>query len=186
MTTDGSVSCFGRGTSGQLGDGNFTTSPTLTEVKGLAEEKVVGIFTGYNHSCVLVQNKTDAKLNNLYCWGENCFGQLGIGNKVNQGLPVKVIGSESFEEVALGTDESCAITSDHRVFCWGDNSFQRLGVGSSDNEVLEPKAIENTKFIAIATAGYDFFGITLDKKLVKWGNHTKGKIQEVFNISEKN
>ena len=37
------------------------------------------IFAGFNHTCALLDN-ADVK-----CWGNNQYGQLGIGNAVNMG-----------------------------------------------------------------------------------------------------
>ncbi len=71
VKTDGGLYCWGRNSSGQLGDGTTAgklsppLGPVLTDVKGVS-------LNGY-YTCAV---KTDS---GLYCWGSNVFGQLGDG-----------------------------------------------------------------------------------------------------------
>jgi hypothetical protein len=80
---DGSVACWGLGTSGQLGTGSTTSSLTPVEVPGVAAKVVeIGAF----HSCAV---RTD---DHIVCWGSGTSGQLGHGLFENSPSPVGVSG----------------------------------------------------------------------------------------------
>lgn len=83
IRTDGKVLCFGKGASGQLGDGAFDTKESPVPVKA---DAVSAISAGLNHSCAVVSEGKK-----VMCWGDNNFGQLGIGAKGNQNSPIEVL-----------------------------------------------------------------------------------------------
>lgn len=79
--SDGSAWCWGRGDSGQLGDGatgNPTTHVRLKPVRVLRPTEVLtGVRTvagGFGHTCALRTDK------GVWCWGSNRFGQAGRGS----------------------------------------------------------------------------------------------------------
>jgi alpha-tubulin suppressor-like RCC1 family protein len=92
LRTDDKIKCWGAGDFGQLGYGNTNTigdNEPLTDVDtvqvntDITQGKVVKIFSGGKHNCVLFET------GNIKCWGENTFGQLGYGDK-------KIIGDDEF------------------------------------------------------------------------------------------
>ncbi len=82
---DGSVSCWGKGLHGELGDGNMTsghnqTVPTTTD--SLREGRsAVRISAGMGFTCVLLDDST------FSCWGSNSNGQLGDGSHNSRPSP---------------------------------------------------------------------------------------------------
>ena len=74
---DGTVRCWGLGTTGQLGDGSFsldnnaTRSSVPVTVSGLTGAMAVAVGNG--HSCSL---RGDGSTE---CWGDNTQGRLGVG-----------------------------------------------------------------------------------------------------------
>ncbi len=69
----GSVSCWGRNGSGQLGNASTADSSLPVDVSDL--EDVTELAAGRAHTCAL-QGNEDA----IWCWGANGFGQLGLGS----------------------------------------------------------------------------------------------------------
>ena len=61
----------------------------------------IGISAGYSHTCALLSGGS------VSCWGNNDFGQLGSGSRMNTSTPGEV--------VVLGTGVS---SSDRPVLCW--------------------------------------------------------------------
>src|SRR5689334_7694994 len=82
-SADGSVSCWGSNTFGQLGNGAKKSSATPVQVKGLT--RVVSIATGNLHTCALLAGGA------VKCWGYNTDGQLGNGRRINSRVPVSVV-----------------------------------------------------------------------------------------------
>ena len=131
--TDGTVVCWGRNGSGQLGDGtgidrlrpvvvsNATGSGPLTTV--------TSVTTGGNHSCARLT------IGWVACWGSNTRGQLGVGSTVNLRRPTVVYDGAKVapllaSEVSAGGDHTCAWLPGNRAACWGSNEDGELGIGS--------------------------------------------------------
>ena len=142
---DGAVRCWGRNTKGQLGIGSTVTigdgpgemPPASVNLGGLAAR----VSCGVNHSCALMN---DGKVR---CWGENTFGQLGIGSTVTIGdgpgeMPPVAAGLGGAALALYGgtnADSHCALLAGEQLRCWGANGTGQLGLGSTttigDNEL---------------------------------------------------
>jgi alpha-tubulin suppressor-like RCC1 family protein len=117
---------------------------TMSLGTGLVPAKLA---VGDRHTCVLF---TTAKVK---CWGENQFGELGLGDATNRGdapnqmgdnLPVVDLGS-SYSAVEVATSSggfhSCTVLSTGVLKCWGRNDKQdaapsgggQLGYGDTSN-----------------------------------------------------
>ena len=87
ITTEGSAYCWGRNTSGQLGDGTTTNSniPVALNTSGvLAGKTITSISGAYYHSCA------QASDNQAYCWGSNTAGRLGDSTTIDSSTAVAV------------------------------------------------------------------------------------------------
>ena len=99
---DGTLWCWGGNLFGQLGQGNFQGfSNVPLQVGTSATWKFVR--AGGFDTCALT-NAAD-----LFCWGANGFGQLGVGDTANRGIPVFVAGD--YLKVSLTSNHTCAIQS---------------------------------------------------------------------------
>jgi hypothetical protein len=92
----GGVLCWGRGDSGELGDGSLTAAaPTPVLVldesgeaplgarSGGGFERVGEAALGAHHTCMPIGSE-------IYCWGDNESGALGDGSFTRSALPVRV------------------------------------------------------------------------------------------------
>ncbi|MDA1131306.1 MAG: hypothetical protein O3B00_07385, partial [archaeon] len=79
---NGSVSCWGYGAYGQLGNGGTSdkTIPTLTSSLG-TNRTAIAISSGKDHTCAILDNGS------VSCWGYGVFGQLGNGGTSQQNSP---------------------------------------------------------------------------------------------------
>jgi alpha-tubulin suppressor-like RCC1 family protein len=83
MLVAGVVKCWGKGGSGELGNGRSGDAPTPVTVQSISYPE--SLAAGGYHTCALVASP------NVVCWGSNDFGQLGNGNAPNQqNQPVQV------------------------------------------------------------------------------------------------
>ena len=86
VTSGGAVQCWGRNSSGQLGDGTTTNRLTPVAVSGLGSG-VVAVVGGGLHTCAVTSGGA------VLCWGWNDSGQLGDGTRGTDRLtPVAVSG----------------------------------------------------------------------------------------------
>jgi alpha-tubulin suppressor-like RCC1 family protein len=118
LSTTGAVRCWGRGLSGRLGYGNtdhvgrWTLPYTAGDVStGVLASAFGSLAAGGAHTCV---RTTSSELQTaLRCWGDNSYGQLGIGSTDNVGddeLPSSLgqIGGSSGGGGATDADDAVA------------------------------------------------------------------------------
>lgn len=138
LTAAGAVSCWGRGTEGQLGNGVAGDQFTPAAVTFPIEAGIpVAIEAGDQHTCVI--DDADA----LWCWGSNADGQLmlepdGMGFDGYTLVPVPIEVGAGILAVAGGVTHTCVLTDAAQVLCWGTNSEGQIGDGTT-NYAFEPQ-----------------------------------------------
>jgi alpha-tubulin suppressor-like RCC1 family protein len=79
----GTVSCWGYGAQGQLGNGASSDSSVPVPVAGLTD--AVKIAAGWRHACAQRAGGS------VLCWGWNQYGQIGDGSFTNRSTPVVIV-----------------------------------------------------------------------------------------------
>jgi alpha-tubulin suppressor-like RCC1 family protein len=123
LLADGTASCWGDNTYGQLGvgtDAGATATPAA--VDGLTN--ATSLACGYLHTCALVAGGTVA------CWGNNGFGQLGNKLPSPVSAPTSVVGLSGVVSIAAGAFHTCALTANGTTYCWGFNGDEELGTST--------------------------------------------------------
>jgi|GEM_PF-3640026 len=149
LTSDSKVYCWGQNANKILGNNGGNSSVPI-EVTGFpANDPLVALamsssFNLYrsqininanpSHACALTQS------GDLYCWGDNRLGQLGVGNNTTESAtPLKVNHNKAFEDIVIGAAHSCAREQDSKeYYCWGSNHRRELGTGSTADFVRSP------------------------------------------------
>lgn len=120
LHNDASVSCWGDGSLGQLGDGNGAGSPTPVVVSGLSATEIAA---GEDHTCAVRLG------GDVVCWGRNDDGRLGDGTFTQAQVPVALAGTDDFSRLACGSHHCCAVDAGDEVWCWGSPEDGVLGDG---------------------------------------------------------
>lgn len=127
LTESGNIYATGLNDYGQLGisdDKTYSTEPF--RISGLPKE-IVQISAGYHHSAAITVD------GDLYMWGNNSNGQLGLGKKaesvVNAPSKVECLSTVRIKVAALGSEHSIAITDNGETLSWGSGGSGRLGHG---------------------------------------------------------
>ena len=148
-TRDLSVLCWGRGTSGQLGNGASLSSRTPVKVVGLPQPIpgfnatfTAAVSAGGRHACAFA-----------VCWGDNNRGQLGDGTLTPSNVPVAT-PVLSGRPLVAGGDLTCmtgrSSNSSFATFCWGDNSFGQLATPSPPDHSTTPILVnESSEPVAV-------------------------------------
>ncbi len=121
---DGSVWTWGKNNHGQLGDGtkDDRTKPARIAVcasEGGARTSATGAI-----GCNLVVCGDGS----LWGFGDNQYGELGLGDTLDRSLPARILDDVS--HVASGAGHSLAIKKDGSLWAWGANFDGQLGNGS--------------------------------------------------------
>ncbi len=168
LTTTGTPYCWGKNSSGQLGDESVTSSATPVQVKNILY--LSKIAAGGDHSCALTGS------GQAYCWGLNGNGQLGNNSTTDRNIPTQVSGGLTFSEIYCGNKMSCGLTSAGVAYCWGQNFNGSLGIGSLDTvDMLVPTPVSGGRsFTSLSLNAYHVCGVEAStQELYCWGfnNH---------------
>jgi len=87
--------------------------------------KVLTIGLGLEH-CLMISRNLE-----LFAWGRNHHGQLGLGTTKDMSEPTFVAALSKVSAVAAGEDHSAAITPGGELYTWGNAECGKLGHGSS-------------------------------------------------------
>ena len=173
----GSVSCWGSGGSGRLGNGagSQQTTPTQTSSLGVGRT-AANISLGGSHSCVILDNGA------VSCWGGGGYGQLGNGATSSQSTPTLTssLGTgRSAVAISAGNRHTCVILDNGAVSCWGSNADGQLGNGgtsSSSTPTLTSSLGTGRTAISIS-AGNRHTCAVLDNGAVScWGHGGVGQL----------
>ena len=137
----GGVYAWGKNDYGQLGVSCESTNPKM--VPGLCTAPldtaaVVKVACGYYHSVILSRG------GQVWTFGRNDYGQLGIGSRENMPRPTAVAALEDHEiaDVACGCYHTVSLSHDGKVFPFGRNNHGQLGTGNTV-DALRPTFIQS-------------------------------------------
>ena len=113
----------------------------------------------------------------LYAWGSNKNGQLGIGTTTDNELAPQRVGNDSdWKAVIGGTDYSLALKSGGTLYAWGKNDRGQLGIGSTENKTT-PRQVGNADdWKTIAAGKSHSLAIKSDGTLYAWGANHVGQL----------
>lgn len=89
----------------------------------------------------------------IFCWGDNSFGQLGLDvlpNIVRIPKIVKALGANVVIQIACGQKHTVALTNNGEVYSWGSNNEGQLGFGQNITMEKKPRLIKNLQAIPIS------------------------------------
>lgn len=171
LTTTGGMKCWGHNTSGQIGNGGTADARTPTDVTGLTSG-VVEMAVSSNTNCVIL-----AATSGLKCWGNNDFGELGIGaagTGTGSLTPIDVPALTSdVVHVWEGGTNTCAQKRDGFLYCWGDNRWGQLGDGTIDQTNV-PEQLPLPRGAISVGMGTRHICVVLDPNTMKCAGYNGG------------
>lgn len=167
ITMAGKLYCWGLNKHYELGyDGSKVATPT--EVTGFPENDsliLIKMSNSFNmfkdhvslnhepaHSCALTQK------GRIFCWGDNKFGQLGVGNQTSYSMkPLAVAKDLRFVDLVVGAAHSCAKEKlSGAYYCWGSNHRKQIALSSSSNIQYLPSKFKHSRSIQNISLGGAF------------------------------
>ncbi|XP_072611049.1 E3 ISG15--protein ligase HERC5 isoform X3 [Vulpes vulpes] len=137
LSKGGELFAWGQNLHGQLGVGRlFISIPTPQLVEHLSGVPLVQISAGKAHSMALSMS------GNVYSWGRNDLGQLGLGHTNGEDFPslIEALDNQKVEFLACGGSHTALLTKDGLVFTFGAGKYGQLGHNSTQNE-LRPRLV---------------------------------------------
>ncbi|CAF1921741.1 BnaC02g42750D [Brassica napus] len=183
VTEDGDLYGWGWGRYGNFGLGDRNDRLVPERVTSASGEKMSMVACGWRHTISdhLVPHKLEALGNSvisqisggwrhtmaltsdgkLYGWGWNKFGQVGVGNNVDQCSPVQVRfpDDQALVQVSCGWRHTLAVTERNNVFAWGRGTNGQLGIGESldrnSPKIIEALSIDGASGQHIESSSFD-------------------------------
>ncbi len=164
------------GSSGSVGFRNGSALPThvIADVAGYyrgvtpAPLHVTAVASGGYHTCAVVAGQ-------VWCWGQNKYGQLGSGTTTDSSTPVQVAGGlTNVTAIVAGESHTCALTNGS-VYCWGWNISGQIGDGSTANRSTPVRVANLTGVTAIA-AGDEHTCAVASGSVKCWGWNRDGEL----------
>lgn len=111
-----------------------------------------------------------ASTGQVYAWGGNSYGQLGMFQGAASPAPVMVAGLSSITAVRAGGYHGAALRSDGTVWTWGNNSYGQLGIGGLSAVVASPRMVTGISGVKALAAGYSHTAaLTAGGVVWSWG-----------------
>jgi len=142
--------------------------------EGIVYEYRKGMVSAGLYHTVLVNEK-----GKVFTWGDNTYGQLGLGTLENAESPTEVFGLNDVIAVSAGSYHSMALTSDGNLYLWGRNSFGQIGNKSTET-ILVPVRISGIPPVKEISAGaLHSLALTINGDVYGWGSNTYGQVGDV-------
>ena len=172
IKTDGTLWAWGGNYRGLLGLGDTTSRSSPVQVGLLTNWKTLA-STGEQNANFSAVIKTDGT---LWVWGDNQYGQLGLGNLTSYSSPKQLGLLTTWNNLTINKLGIHAITTDNKLWGWGKNTNGRLGLGNSTN-YSSPKQIGIlTNWLTVAANYNNTAAVKTDGTLWTWGSNSYGQL----------
>uniref|UniRef100_A0A8C2E1X3 HECT domain-containing protein n=1 Tax=Cyprinus carpio TaxID=7962 RepID=A0A8C2E1X3_CYPCA len=171
VNEQGQVFAWGAGEGGQLGLGTAEEAVRVPRlIKKLCEHRISQVMCGNQHCIAL------SKDGQLFVWGENSSGQLGLGKGEPSTLspqPLKSLCGIPLAQISTGGDHSFALSLSGAVFGWGKNSAGQLGL---NDEQGKTHFLRSQKVVYISCGEEHTAALTKEGGLFTFGNGSRGQL----------
>lgn len=186
LLADGSLYAFGYGGQGLLGQGSTANSAAPVQVKLPAGTSVTAISMGSGGQTATDGDASAMALTStgdVYAWGANRFGQLGVGTRTTTTTPTRITfpAGAKISAVAAGGSTGYAVSTAGVMYSWGSGLEGRLATGNASDQLTPvhaqrgqiPAGATVRKVAAGANSGY---ALASDGAVYGWGRGAHGRL----------
>jgi len=139
LDANGHVYSCGLNNKGQAGNNDVEQGNVLTfqKICALEHEVVIDVCCGWDSSAAITKN------GELYVWGSNRYGQLGLDPSVFPSIPYpyRISMDEKIKNVSMGLRHTAVVTENRDLYVCGSNSKGQLGL--INPETMKPYVLLN-------------------------------------------
>uniref|UniRef100_A0A672HNY0 HECT domain-containing protein n=1 Tax=Salarias fasciatus TaxID=181472 RepID=A0A672HNY0_SALFA len=176
VSEQGQVFAWGAGEEGQLGLGSTEMAVRIPRlVKRLCDYRISQVMCGNQHCIALSRD------GQLFTWGQNTSGQLGLGKGEPSKLspaPLKSLAGIPLAQITAGGDHSFALSLSGAVFGWGKNRAGQLGLNDKQDRAVpcHIKFLRSQKVVYISCGDEHTAALTKDGGLFTFGDGSWGQL----------
>jgi alpha-tubulin suppressor-like RCC1 family protein len=184
LLDDGTLRCWGDAVYGALGKGSYLDDSTFMVQpafpRGTTGKPIKWERQGADN-IVLMDN------GEVWVWGRNSYGELGVGNTSNVLVPTKVTALNGVNIVDVQLSKSyyyysryhtLFLADDGSLYACGYNSRGQLGIGNTTNQST-PQLLSKSDWSQIYAIGNNYgfsAGIDTSGNLYMWGYNARGQL----------
>lgn len=129
ITESGKLYTFGYNNYGNLGNGTIIEQWSPIQIT-IPSETIKQVAAGGSHTAVITES------GKLYVWGNNYYGQVGIGSTGDYKTTPQLITlpDETITSISAGDSFTIATTASGKVYAWGLNANGQLGDKTTINK----------------------------------------------------
>lgn len=177
VSAAGELLTFGMNDCGQLGLDHTQHQHTPQLVDALASQVIAKVACGLYHTVAVTTS------GEVYAFGKNDYGQLGLGHARNVKVPtlVKIAISDSDEkivDVSCGYYHTVVVTERGKLITWGRNDYGQLGIGSKDHKNT-PQYVPlplSSKIKTTSCGCYHTLILLANGRVMVFGRNNKGQL----------
>uniref|UniRef100_A0A8C7ZD21 HECT and RLD domain containing E3 ubiquitin protein ligase 3 n=1 Tax=Oryzias sinensis TaxID=183150 RepID=A0A8C7ZD21_9TELE len=176
VNEQGQVFVWGAGDGGQLGlETAETAVPIPRLLKKLCDHSISQVVCGNQHCIALSRD------GQLFTWGQNSSGQLGLGKGETSKLspsPVKSLAGIPLAQITAGGDHCFALSLSGAVFGWGKNKAGQLGLNDKQDRAVpcHIKFLRSQRVVYISCGDEHTAALTKSGGLFTFGDGSRGQL----------
>ncbi|GMR51068.1 hypothetical protein PMAYCL1PPCAC_21263, partial [Pristionchus mayeri] len=156
----------------------YTFSPATVSLSGVegvpAKIRVAQIAIGSSHSVLIVSPDY-----NVYSWGSNSHGQLGLSDRVDRDRPTRVraLDGKVVKKATLGSTFSVFLADRGTLLVCGDRKM--TGNGKEPEDKLEPQLVTSVlrqDIVDVSAGDEHVVAVAKDGTVFVWGVGTNGRL----------
>lgn len=171
--TCGLIACFVNGKAPALHAAPAAVQPDGRSAPLAPLNNIRQIHAGIAHTCAVTT------VGGAFCWGNNFWGQLGDGRRIERHTPAPVIGINiAVQAITAGVFHTCSLNTAGGVACWGYNELGQLGDGSATIWRRRPVVVTglHSGVQAITAGAYHTCALTTAGTVLCWGYNYSGQV----------
>jgi len=174
LTDNGHILAFGSNYFGAIGNGDKNGQMIPQKIEYVFPDKIISICCGSYHSMTLT------KCGQVYSWGLNSSGQLGIDSFSNKLTPQSIdhLKGIAIKKIVCGPFYSLFLSDEGDVYACGDNSCGQLGIARKNDENRPCQIKVDVRFVDIYATHLEDLSIALSQngRCYVWGTQLDDQV----------
>lgn len=168
LSAGGRIWCWGNGTSGQLGNGRFSSSQTPVPVTALPLP-AIAVDVNASTSCAILEDGT------TWCWGSSASGQINLPFATPATAFPVLINENPAHLISVGHAKVCSTKQQGGLFCWGEVLSQDpKGRVFMTNPGVFTSLTQNRFYLDVDSGADHACALSTDEDVTCWGNTDDG------------
>jgi hypothetical protein len=172
LTSEGNLYSFGKASFGKLGHGDLIScdKPKLIQYFRHDKISITSVACGYAYCCAITS------AGDVYSWGANENGRLGLGTNEDSCIPCKVPFLKNVTLICTGSVHTVALTNTGMVYSWG--KWEYTGQDKKSDLFLPTiiPTLNNIVQISVGYSGYHTLALDNLGQIYAWGHNRVGQL----------